>query len=95
MAGMNAISASIVLTDHHEFNGLLMLIPGSHEKFVPRTGETPEDSHGYSLKSRKRGRLSAGVGYIPRRQAQEASGRAPSCLAAFSWLWFCYACNKA
>ncbi|WP_445619787.1 hypothetical protein ACUN8C_14060 [Kushneria sp. Sum13] len=77
MPRMNAISASIVLTDHHEFNEPLMLIPGSYEKFMPRIGETPGTEH------------------LCRRQGQEKSGRVPSCFAAFSWLWFCYVCNKA
>ncbi|WP_438764793.1 phytanoyl-CoA dioxygenase family protein [Kushneria sp. TE3] len=55
MPRMNAISASIVLTDNHEFNGPLMLIPGSHEKFVPCIGETPEDNYKSSLKKQEAG----------------------------------------
>ncbi len=38
MPRMRAISASIMLTDNNEFNGPLMLIPGSHHQFVPVPG---------------------------------------------------------
>lgn len=61
MPRMNAVSASIVLTDNHEFNGPLMLIPGSHEKFVPCVGETPEDNFKSSLKKQEAG--------VPSREA--------------------------
>lgn len=50
MPAMHAVSASIVLTDNHPFNGPLMLIPGSHRVFVPCLGETPDDNHKRSLK---------------------------------------------
>lgn len=50
MPAMHAVSASIVLTDNHAFNGPLMLIPGSHKVFVPCLGETPDDHHKQSLK---------------------------------------------
>ncbi|RUR27677.1 ectoine hydroxylase [Vreelandella nanhaiensis] len=55
MPGMHAVSASLILTDNHEFNGPLMLIPGSHMKFVPCLGETPEDNHKSSLKAQEVG----------------------------------------
>jgi ectoine hydroxylase len=32
---------SIALTDHHPFNGGLMMMPGSHRTFVPCAGRTP------------------------------------------------------
>ncbi|WP_136066354.1 ectoine hydroxylase [Modicisalibacter radicis] len=51
MPAMHAVSASLVLTDNHHFNGPLMLIPGSHKVFVPCLGETPDDHHKQSLKS--------------------------------------------
>ena len=35
MPKMHAVNASLILTDNHEFNGPLMLIPGSHLEFVP------------------------------------------------------------
>ncbi|MBA2780925.1 ectoine hydroxylase [Billgrantia kenyensis] len=55
MPRMHAVSASIVLTDNHEFNGPLMLIPGSHKVFVPCLGETPDDHHRQSLKRQEFG----------------------------------------
>lgn len=64
MPRMNAVSASIVLTDNHEFNGPLMLIPGSHEKFVPCVGETPDDNFKSSLKKQEAG--------VPSREALAA-----------------------
>ncbi|TFH85839.1 ectoine hydroxylase [Billgrantia azerbaijanica] len=61
MPAMHAVSASIVLTDNHEFNGPLMLIPGSHRVFVPCLGETPDDHHRQSLKTQEIG--------VPSREA--------------------------
>lgn len=55
MPAMHAVSASIVLTDNHHFNGPLMLIPGSHRVFVPCLGETPDDHHKQSLKTQEIG----------------------------------------
>ncbi|SDN83536.1 ectoine hydroxylase [Vreelandella arcis] len=55
MPNMHAVSASLILTDNHEFNGPLMLIPGSHKKFVPCLGETPEDNYKRSLKTQEIG----------------------------------------
>lgn len=55
MPAMHAVSASIVLTDNHYFNGPLMLIPGSHKVFVPCLGETPDDHHKQSLKTQQFG----------------------------------------
>ncbi|KAE8439242.1 ectoine hydroxylase [Vreelandella piezotolerans] len=55
MPNMHAVSASLILTDNHEFNGPLMLIPGSHMEFVPCLGETPEDNHKRSLKAQEVG----------------------------------------
>lgn len=50
MPRMRAISASIMLTDNNEFNGPLMLIPGSHHEFVPCQGVTPDQNWKSSLK---------------------------------------------
>ena len=55
MPAMHAVSASIVLTDNHAFNGPLMLIPGSHKVYVPCLGETPDDHHKQSLKRQEFG----------------------------------------
>lgn len=55
MPRMRCISASIALTENNEFNGPLMLIPGSHTWFVTCEGETPEDNFRKSLKQQKLG----------------------------------------
>ena len=55
MPSMHAVSASIVLTDNHHFNGPLMLIPGSHKVFVPCLGATPDDHHKQSPKTQEFG----------------------------------------
>tara|TARA_R110002111_G_scaffold260364_1_gene331626 strand:+ start:3792 stop:4742 length:951 start_codon:yes stop_codon:yes gene_type:complete len=55
MPRMRAVSASLMLTDNSEFNGPLMLIPGSHRQFVPCMGETPEMNWLESLKAQKIG----------------------------------------
>lgn len=55
MPRMRAVSASLMLTDNNEFNGPLMLIPGSHHYFVPTVGRTPENNWKDSLKSQRLG----------------------------------------
>lgn len=50
MPEMRAISASIMLTENNPFNGPLMLIPGSHEYFIPCAGTTPDNNWEQSLK---------------------------------------------
>jgi len=50
MPAMRAVSVSIMLTDNNAFNGPLMLIPGSHQSFIPCTGETPENNWRESLR---------------------------------------------
>ncbi|WP_446663448.1 ectoine hydroxylase [Flexivirga sp. B27] len=45
-----AVSCSIALTANYPFNGGLMVMPGSHQTFVPGIGETPENNHASSLK---------------------------------------------
>ncbi|MDN3520143.1 ectoine hydroxylase [Halomonas ramblicola] len=55
MPKMRAVSASLMLTDNNEFNGPLMLIPGSHRLFVPCMGETPEMNWRESLKAQRIG----------------------------------------
>lgn len=44
MPNMRAVSCSIILTDNYEFNGPLMIIPGSQNWYVSCAGETPEDN---------------------------------------------------
>ncbi|TWI59123.1 ectoine hydroxylase [Halalkalibacter nanhaiisediminis] len=55
MPNMRAVSCSIVLTDNHEFNGPLMLIPGSHKWYVSCSGETPENNYKQSLQKQELG----------------------------------------
>lgn len=46
---MRTVSISISLTDNYSFNGPLMIMPGSHKKYVSCGGETPEDNYRKSL----------------------------------------------
>jgi ectoine hydroxylase len=55
MPRMRAVSCSIILTDNNEFNGPLMLIPGSHKFFVPCQGATPKDNYKHSLRNQQLG----------------------------------------
>ncbi|MEZ5567409.1 MAG: ectoine hydroxylase [Halioglobus sp.] len=55
MPRMRAVSVSLMLTDNNEFNGPLMLIPGSHHWFLPCVGETPQQHWKESLKVQKAG----------------------------------------
>ncbi|MEX1164905.1 MAG: ectoine hydroxylase [Nitriliruptor sp.] len=50
-----AISASIALTDNTEHNGPLMVMPGSHTRFVSCVGETPDDNYRSSLQAQEVG----------------------------------------
>ncbi|MPZ82020.1 MAG: ectoine hydroxylase [Actinophytocola sp.] len=45
MRAPRAVSMSIALTDHHPFNGGLMMMPGSHRTFVPCAGGTPPEHY--------------------------------------------------
>ncbi|MDX1694663.1 MAG: ectoine hydroxylase [Ketobacteraceae bacterium] len=51
MPRMRCVSCSIIMTPNGEFNGPLMLVPGSHKYFIPTVGRTPEDNYKKSLKS--------------------------------------------
>ncbi|WP_290647980.1 ectoine hydroxylase [Aquisalimonas sp.] len=55
MPAMRAVSASLMLSDNNEFNGPVMLIPGSHQYFVPAVKETPDQNWKDSLKSQRLG----------------------------------------
>ena len=55
MPRMRAVSASLMLTDNNEFNGPLMLIPGSHQYFIPCAGATPPENWRHSLKAQQLG----------------------------------------
>lgn len=50
MPAMRAVSASIALTENTEFNGPLMVVPGSHRRYVTCVGETPEKHYEQSLR---------------------------------------------
>ena len=55
MPRMRAISMSVQLVDNFEFNGPLMLMPGSHKTFVTCVGETPDDHYKQSLRKQEYG----------------------------------------
>lgn len=55
MPRMRAISCSINLTENFEFNGPLMVIPGSHKLFISCVGKTPENHYKISLKKQEIG----------------------------------------
>ncbi|MCA9215575.1 MAG: phytanoyl-CoA dioxygenase family protein [Planctomycetales bacterium] len=63
MPRMRALSVSLFLTESHEFNGPLMLIPGSHETYIRCTGGTPDKHFERSLRRQDYG--------VPSRQALE------------------------
>jgi ectoine hydroxylase len=47
---MRMVSCSIALTPNTPYNGPLMIIPGSHERFVSCVGSTPENHYRDSLR---------------------------------------------
>lgn len=55
MPRMRAVSVSINLTENNEFNGPLMLVPGSHKTYIRCVGETPDNHHEMSLKKQEYG----------------------------------------
>lgn len=55
MPRMRALSMSVLLAENTPHNGPLMLIPGSHQKFVSCVGETPADHYKMSLKKQEYG----------------------------------------
>ncbi|MCC6796076.1 MAG: ectoine hydroxylase [Candidatus Hydrogenedentes bacterium] len=55
MPSMRAVSCSIALTDNYEFNGPLMLVPGSHMYFAQCLGRTPDGHYLKSLKKQEYG----------------------------------------
>jgi ectoine hydroxylase len=55
MPRMRALSMSILLSPNTVHNGPLMLIPGSHQKFLSCIGETPENHYQMSLKRQEYG----------------------------------------
>jgi ectoine hydroxylase len=55
MPRMRALSCSIALEDNFHFNGPLMVIPGSHKKFISCVGRTPENHFKQSLRRQEYG----------------------------------------
>lgn len=55
MPRMRALSMSILLADNTANNGPLMVIPGSHRKYLTCVGETPDDHYLQSLKKQDYG----------------------------------------
>lgn len=55
MPAMRAVSASVSLTESNEFNGPLMVVPGSHRRYLSCVGETPERHYERSLRRQEYG----------------------------------------
>ncbi|WP_138417592.1 ectoine hydroxylase [Aquibacillus sediminis] len=55
MPRMRAVSCSIILTDNYEYNGPLMLIPGSHKHYIQCAAGTPDAHFEQSLKKQEFG----------------------------------------
>lgn len=55
MPAMRALSCSVALTDNRSWNGPLLLIRGSHRRFVAFGGHTPEDNYRTSLRRQEYG----------------------------------------
>lgn len=55
MRHMRAVTAWIMLTDNHEYNGPLYVIPGSHKHYVSCGGTTEEKNYRQSLKKQVAG----------------------------------------
>lgn len=52
---MRMVSCSISLTANTPHNGPLMIVPGSHQRFVPCVGATPDDHYKASLRRQEVG----------------------------------------
>lgn len=61
MPRMRAVSVSISLTGNNEFNGPLMVVPGSHQRFIRCQGATPQRHFEQSLQKQQYG--------VPSREA--------------------------
>ena len=55
MPHMRAVSLSLSLTRNEPWNGSLLVIPGSHKRFVGCAGETPENHYRSSLRAQEYG----------------------------------------
>jgi len=80
---MRAVSVSLSLTPSTEFNGPLLLVPGSHKTFVRCVGATPENHHEQSLKKQQYGVPSAEALTMLVREGGMAAARGPAGTAVF------------
>lgn len=55
LPAMRTLSCSVSLTPNTEHNGPLMVMPGSHHKYVACVGETPENHYRKSLRKQEYG----------------------------------------
>lgn len=55
MPAMRAVSASVALTDNLSWNGPLLLISGSHQRYVAFEGSTPDGNYRTSLRRQEYG----------------------------------------
>jgi ectoine hydroxylase len=83
MPRMRAVSVSLSLTPSTEFNGPLLLVPGSHKTFVRCVGATPENHHEQSLKKQQYGVPSAEALTMLVREGGMAAARGPAGTAVF------------
>ena len=63
MPRMRAVSVSLNLTENNEFNGPLMVVPGSHRWFIRCVGATPDQHFKQSLRKQEYG--------VPSREAMQ------------------------
>lgn len=55
MPRMRAVSCVVLLSENNEFNGPLMLVPGSHMHYISCIGKTPQDHYKESLRRQEYG----------------------------------------
>ncbi|WP_284644400.1 ectoine hydroxylase [Paenibacillus silviterrae] len=55
MPRMRALSCSIALEDNYDYNGPLMVVPGSHRTFISCVGQTPDQHYKESLRRQEYG----------------------------------------
>ena len=55
LPNMRTVSVSIALTENHDTNGGLMIMPGSHRTFLGCAGATPKDNYKQSLQMQDAG----------------------------------------
>ncbi|OIJ86622.1 ectoine hydroxylase [Streptomyces colonosanans] len=55
LPAMRTVSVSIALTENHDTNGSLMIMPGSHRTFLGCAGATPKDNYKKSLQMQDAG----------------------------------------